>query len=74
MAQPQPQPQPQETTPDVDAKEFYGYLFDENKSPTPVLNALLRGVANHIVRIVQTSAIDALSFMLIIVVDRECGK
>lgn len=52
----QTQPQPQEKTPDVDAKEFYGYLFDENKSPTPVLNALLRGVANHIVRIVQTYA------------------
>ncbi|KAA8574886.1 hypothetical protein EYC84_004127 [Monilinia fructicola] len=43
------QPQPQEKTPNVEPKEFYGYLFDANKSPTPVLNALLRGIANYII-------------------------
>lgn len=50
QTQPQPQPQPQEKTPNVEQKDFYGYLFDEHKSPTPVLNALLRGIANYIVR------------------------
>ncbi|KAF7863967.1 hypothetical protein EAF04_006932 [Stromatinia cepivora] len=45
-----PQPsQPQEETPNVDPKEFYGYLFDADKSPTSVLNALLRGIANYII-------------------------
>ncbi|QSZ37499.1 hypothetical protein DSL72_008597 [Monilinia vaccinii-corymbosi] len=47
--QPQPEPQPQEKTSNVDPKEFYGYLFDAEKSPTPVLNALLRGVAHYII-------------------------
>ncbi|ESZ98145.1 hypothetical protein SBOR_1524 [Sclerotinia borealis F-4128] len=43
------QPRPQEKTPGVDTKEFYGYLFDAEKSPTPVLNALLRGIAIYII-------------------------
>ncbi|KAI9648236.1 hypothetical protein NHQ30_002868 [Ciborinia camelliae] len=43
------QSQPQEKTPNVDPKVFYGYVFDEDKSPTPVLNALLRGIANYII-------------------------
>ncbi|RAL59955.1 hypothetical protein DID88_000581 [Monilinia fructigena] len=30
-------------------QKFYGYLFDADKSPTPVLNALLRGIANYII-------------------------
>ncbi|KAK3329312.1 hypothetical protein B0H66DRAFT_18755 [Apodospora peruviana] len=37
-----------------DAKAFYGYLFDDHKpipQPTSVLDALLRAVALHIVRI-----------------------
>jgi hypothetical protein len=33
----------------VDAKAYYGYLFEENKKPTKVLDALLRGIANYIV-------------------------
>jgi hypothetical protein len=34
----------------VDAKAYYGYLFEDNKKPTKILDALLRGVANYIVR------------------------
>lgn len=33
----------------VDAKAFYGYLFEADKKPTKVLDALLRGIAKHIV-------------------------
>jgi hypothetical protein len=33
----------------VDAKAYYGYLFQANKQPTKVLDLLLRGIANHIV-------------------------
>lgn len=32
----------------VDGKAYYGYLFEANKQPTKVLDALLRGIANHI--------------------------
>ena len=34
----------------VDPKAYYGYLFEPNKKPTKVLDALLRGIANYIVR------------------------
>ena len=34
----------------VDAKAYYGYLFEDNKKPTKILDALLRGIANYIVR------------------------
>jgi hypothetical protein len=34
-----------------DAKAYYGYLFEPNKQPTKVLDALLRGIANYIVRL-----------------------
>ncbi|EPE24214.1 hypothetical protein GLAREA_08064 [Glarea lozoyensis ATCC 20868] len=34
--------------PSVDAKAYYGYLFHENKKPTEVLDALLRGIAIYI--------------------------
>jgi hypothetical protein len=30
--------------------DFYGYLFQNDKKPTKVLDALLRGIANYIVR------------------------
>lgn len=33
----------------VDAKQYYGYLFEADKKPTKVLDALLRGVAIFIV-------------------------
>jgi hypothetical protein len=33
----------------VDAKEYYGYLFEADKKPTKVLDALLRGIAIYIV-------------------------
>lgn len=33
----------------VDPEAYYGYLFDDEKAATPVLNALLRAVAQHIV-------------------------
>lgn len=37
------------TEPD-DPKSFYGYLFKDDKSPNKVLDALLRAIAQHIVR------------------------
>lgn len=33
----------------VDGKAYYGYLFETDKKPTKVLDALLRGIANYIV-------------------------
>jgi len=33
----------------VDAKQYYGYLFEVDKKPTKVLDALLRGIAIYIV-------------------------
>lgn len=33
----------------VDPKEFYGYLYEANKTPTKVLEALLRAIGQHIV-------------------------
>jgi hypothetical protein len=33
----------------VDAKQYYGYLFEPDKKPTKVLDALLRGIAIFIV-------------------------
>ncbi|KAH6669435.1 hypothetical protein B0J14DRAFT_486930, partial [Halenospora varia] len=32
----------------VDPKAYYGYLFHDDKKPTKVLDALLRGIANYI--------------------------
>lgn len=34
----------------VDAKAYYGYLFQEDKGPTAVLDALLRAIGQYIVR------------------------
>ncbi|KLU88139.1 hypothetical protein MAPG_07126 [Magnaporthiopsis poae ATCC 64411] len=33
----------------VDPKAYYGYLFGDDKAPTPVLNALLKAIAQHII-------------------------
>jgi len=33
----------------VDGRAYYGYLFETDKKPTKVLDALLRGIANYIV-------------------------
>jgi hypothetical protein len=33
----------------IDAKQYYGYLFEADKKPTKVLDALLRGIATYIV-------------------------
>jgi hypothetical protein len=38
----------------VDSKAYYGYLFEDNKKPTETLDALLRGIANYIVRLPLT--------------------
>lgn len=32
-----------------DPKAYYGYLFDDSKGPTKVLDALLRAIAQYIV-------------------------
>lgn len=39
--------------PPPDAKTYYGYLFEADKKPTKVLDALLRGVAGYIVRLLS---------------------
>ena len=33
----------------IDAKQYYGYLFEADKTPTELLDALLRGIASYIV-------------------------
>lgn len=33
----------------VNAKEFYGYLYEPNKTPSKVLDALLRAIGQYIV-------------------------
>lgn len=51
--QPQPQPSPAPQAQAQDGKAFYGYLFDDHKpipQPKPLLDALLRALAIHIVR------------------------
>lgn len=46
----EPMPKPMPTPkPAVDAKDFYGYLYEPNKTPTKVLDALLRAIALYIV-------------------------
>ncbi|KAI2604382.1 uncharacterized protein GGS25DRAFT_458797 [Hypoxylon fragiforme] len=48
QSQPQPEPQPQPTTPETDTKGYYGYLFNKDKSPTHILDALLRAIGQYI--------------------------
>ncbi len=40
---------PPRTSP-VDGKSYYGYLFNADKTATTLLDALLRAIANYIVR------------------------
>lgn len=47
-SEPMPMPMPNPKPP-VDAKDFYGYLYEANKTPTKVLDALLRAIALYIV-------------------------
>ncbi|KAI1771175.1 hypothetical protein F4818DRAFT_214665 [Hypoxylon cercidicola] len=58
--QPQPQPQPQSRSqprpqsqsrskpPEPTGREYYGYLFNKDKLPTPILDALLRAIGHYI--------------------------
>lgn len=39
----------------VDSKAYYGQLFQADKKPTKVLDALLRGIANYIVSTMEAS-------------------
>ncbi|KAI1383881.1 uncharacterized protein F4822DRAFT_440127 [Hypoxylon trugodes] len=52
MPRPPPQsqsiPKTQARTAESNARDYYGYLFNKDKSPTPVLDALLRAIARHI--------------------------
>ncbi|KAI1187646.1 hypothetical protein F5B17DRAFT_311671 [Nemania serpens] len=56
QSQSQPQPEspksyksqrPQKSQ--VDGKSYYGYLYNEDKSPTPIFDALLRATAQYII-------------------------
>ncbi|KAI1123283.1 hypothetical protein F5Y10DRAFT_55549 [Nemania abortiva] len=50
QSQPQPQPEPQKTQkPQVDGKAYYKYLFNDDKSPTDTLDALLRAIGQYII-------------------------
>ncbi|KAK8103788.1 uncharacterized protein PG998_010821 [Apiospora kogelbergensis] len=42
-------PQTAEQTPPKDGKSFYGYLIKKDRTPTDLLDALLRAVAKHII-------------------------
>ncbi|KAI0377674.1 hypothetical protein F5Y04DRAFT_174951 [Hypomontagnella monticulosa] len=54
QTQPEPQPQPRTRTrastrtSEPSGKEYYGYLFNKDRSPTHTLNALLRAIAHYI--------------------------
>lgn len=37
---------------DAKVEGFYGYLFESDKKPTRVLDALLRGIAIYIVSVI----------------------
>jgi hypothetical protein len=41
--------------------DFYGYLFQSDKKPTKILDALLRGIATYIVRPPNAKAQSALA-------------
>lgn len=47
-SEPKPMPMPM-PKPAAEAKDFYGYLYEANKTPTKVLDALLRAIALYIV-------------------------
>jgi hypothetical protein len=41
----------------IDGKSYYGYLFEDDKKPSKLLDALLRGIAKYIVRIPAHSCV-----------------
>ncbi|KAK7984866.1 hypothetical protein PG996_005898 [Apiospora saccharicola] len=43
-----PPPQATAQTPPIDGKSFYGYLIKKDRTPTELLDALLRAIAKHI--------------------------
>ncbi|KAK8064770.1 hypothetical protein PG994_007408 [Apiospora phragmitis] len=44
-----PPPQTAAQTPPIDGKSFYGYLIKKDRTPTELLDALLRAIAKHII-------------------------
>ena len=50
----------------VDPITYWGYLFEPDKKPTKLLDALLRGIANYIVRAL-------VPYILLIINDLACG-
>ncbi|KAF0320169.1 hydroxyproline-rich glycoprotein DZ-HRGP [Colletotrichum asianum] len=60
-AQPQPPPQPQPQPADSKPPNFYGYLINQDKAPTPILDALLRAIANHIIAEIGDKNVQALT-------------
>jgi len=51
---PPPPPPPSSSPPPVDPKTFYGYLYEADKGPTRVFDALLRAIAQYIVSCATT--------------------
>ncbi|CAJ2499794.1 Uu.00g026470.m01.CDS01 [Anthostomella pinea] len=49
QAHPHPQSQSQSQKPPVDGSTYYGYLFNGDKTPTDLLNALLRAIGQYII-------------------------
>lgn len=62
----------------VDAKQYYGYLFEADKKPTKVLDALLRGIAIYIVSYDQLIDytpcyyLETLELIIVEHLDRKC--
>ncbi|KAK6860245.1 hypothetical protein PG995_003881 [Apiospora arundinis] len=44
-----PPPHNAEQTPPIDGRSFYGYLIKKDRTPTDLLDALLRAIAKHII-------------------------
>lgn len=47
---PPPPPSPPEPAQPKEKNAYYGYLYESNKTPTKTLDALLRAIAQYIVR------------------------
>lgn len=50
---PPPPPPPEHAQPkdkEKDKTDYYGYLYEANKTPTKTFDALLRAIAKHVVR------------------------
>lgn len=62
-----PPPHATAQTPPVDGKSFYGYLIKKDRTPTELLDALLRAIAKHIVGIfTPPRQVDMLSFPVLL--------